>query len=781
MCFCLKNEKTTREKPGILFQSRDYQWTDKKGNAIGRILGTYLCYLSGVYGILAAATILGKLKYEEIIVYIAVFVIASILWGWLYVIRGSHLLIWFLAFGMTAAAVWFQREFLLGLWESVNQDKYVLSRLTRQQETVFTVGFMAWGALLLYELTFHIRCGILTVLGIVGAVGTQIYQKLPVPMYEIGFFLFYQSAAFLLHYQWAVGRRSRYAALRKSDPGHGLLLLEGAVALLLLAGSFLASSPLQPTLFQLPLDVEQSISKGLSDLFWNDAEDGTVNRGNLRGIDRERLRVTLPEQPEEAFYLKGFTGGEYTGDGWEEADESAFYASLAGSEDFQGYSTEDVTEFYEEYTYQTAEDLLGELEVVPHMVETEEIGGDHRYEPYLSRQTGQEERTYIFETYPQPWMDNMVYYTDIVTNGYSMLYSGTYAADIYEAYAADTYTRLPADGLSRLRSLCGSHPAETRDAITNQILALLRQNAEYTITPGEIPAGEDVAEYFLFDRKAGYCQHFATAAVLMYRMYGIPARYATGFIASPDSFTQAEDGTWNAVLNGGQAHAWAEIYVDYIGWVPVETTPPGSVIGTENVGYGPMEERTEAAAAETETAETPTEPETEATEPRPTEAASTEIREENQYGGEGASSLETYLMTLVKGVLILGGAAVLALAGIQGISVYRQRRLEKNRQSSASRLLWRMVEMMHLIGKLKEYRGDEEDFPHALAKEVSGVSEEEVRHLVGLAMQENFGKNAVPKQERKSAVSTYRKVARYVYAALGPIRRLYFGYVKVYD
>ena len=51
--------------------------------------------------------------------------------------------------------------------------------------------------------------------------------------------------------------------------------------------------------------------------------------------------------------------------------------------------------------------------------------------------------------------------------------------------------------------------------ITQYIREFLWSHATYSLTPGMMPLGEEVAEYFLFEGGQGYCQHFATAATLL--------------------------------------------------------------------------------------------------------------------------------------------------------------------------------------------------------------------------------------------------------------------------
>ncbi len=106
----------------------------------------------------------------------------------------------------------------------------------------------------------------------------------------------------------------------------------------------------------------------------------------------------------------------------------------------------------------------------------------------------------------------------------------------------------------------------------------LEDIAYYSQSPGAVPPGEDFVEYFLLDNKKGYCSHFATAATLMYRALGIPARYVEGYVVTEDDIETltAEDGTTyeQAIIPDRNAHAWVEIF-DYTlkAWTPIEVTP----------------------------------------------------------------------------------------------------------------------------------------------------------------------------------------------------------------
>ena len=103
--------------------------------------------------------------------------------------------------------------------------------------------------------------------------------------------------------------------------------------------------------------------------------------------------------------------------------------------------------------------------------------------------------------------------------------------------------------------------------IANRIGDLVRNSARYSLDTPRMPGDEpDFALWFLKNSDTGYCVHFASAAVVLLRAAGIPARYVVGYVTSVNS-----DGTANVTEN--QAHAWAEYYLPQMGWVMLETTP----------------------------------------------------------------------------------------------------------------------------------------------------------------------------------------------------------------
>lgn len=90
---------------------------------------------------------------------------------------------------------------------------------------------------------------------------------------------------------------------------------------------------------------------------------------------------------------------------------------------------------------------------------------------------------------------------------------------------------------------------------------------------GGCAEGKDFVEWFLKESKKGNSVHFAAAATMLLRACGMPARYVVGYAAPASLFKGQEDGSYQAVLEDDNAHAWAEVYREGIGWTVVEATP----------------------------------------------------------------------------------------------------------------------------------------------------------------------------------------------------------------
>ncbi|MFC2043433.1 transglutaminase family protein [Chloroflexota bacterium] len=93
------------------------------------------------------------------------------------------------------------------------------------------------------------------------------------------------------------------------------------------------------------------------------------------------------------------------------------------------------------------------------------------------------------------------------------------------------------------------------------------RNVPYTLDVPAPPFNKDVADYFLFDLREGYCDYYATSMVVMARAVGLPARLVMGFASGTYDESQNQ-----YVVTEADAHSWVEIYFQGFGWIEFEPT-----------------------------------------------------------------------------------------------------------------------------------------------------------------------------------------------------------------
>ena len=151
-----------------------------------------------------------------------------------------------------------------------------------------------------------------------------------------------------------------------------------------------------------------------------------------------------------------------------------------------------------------------------------------------------------------------------------------------------TYTQLPEDLPERIRRLARQITAgyDSAYAKADALASYVSSRYEYRFADGPedaVPSGRDPVDWFLFDHREGTCGVFSSAFVVLARSVGIPARVVSGWMISPTAGRQT--------VSANQAHQWAEIALEGIGWVRFEATasggPPTRVSGRDpNTQFG---------------------------------------------------------------------------------------------------------------------------------------------------------------------------------------------------
>lgn len=92
-----------------------------------------------------------------------------------------------------------------------------------------------------------------------------------------------------------------------------------------------------------------------------------------------------------------------------------------------------------------------------------------------------------------------------------------------------------------------------------------RESYSYTLEPPVL--GRNAIDEFLLETRAGFCEHYASAFVVLMRAAGVPARVVTGYqggeLNTVDNFVEVRQ---------SEAHAWAEIWIPDAGWIRVDPT-----------------------------------------------------------------------------------------------------------------------------------------------------------------------------------------------------------------
>jgi len=212
--------------------------------------------------------------------------------------------------------------------------------------------------------------------------------------------------------------------------------------------------------------------------------------------------------------------------------------------------------------------------------------------------------------------------SDLFADQRTLLSADMFAASTStDAYRAETY--IPTPAINELRSASADYPEEIRarylslpaslpdrvydlarqitEGIMNPyekakaIETYLRTNYPYTLDVPPPPEGRDVADYFLFDLKEGYCDYYATAMVVLARASGLPARFVSGY--APGSY-DAPNAQY--IVREKNAHSWAEVYFPEIGWVEFEPTASQPEIERAEEAITPIlpDQNNEEAASE---------------------------------------------------------------------------------------------------------------------------------------------------------------------------------------
>jgi hypothetical protein len=139
---------------------------------------------------------------------------------------------------------------------------------------------------------------------------------------------------------------------------------------------------------------------------------------------------------------------------------------------------------------------------------------------------------------------------------------------------------VPADIDPGVKKLAATLKKDSPQETIRAVIQNLNENHRYSLKAPR-GSGDPVSEFLLDSRyKDAHCQYFAAAATMLLRANDIPTRYVTGY------FAWESDGDNAMVVRSRDAHAWAVSWIDDVGWVLVEATPPNGTPDAINPPIG---------------------------------------------------------------------------------------------------------------------------------------------------------------------------------------------------
>lgn len=510
---------------------------------------------------------------------------------------------------------------------------------------------------------------------------------------------------------------------------------------------------------------------------------GDLTKANtMVGDDSDTLRLEFQEAQE--MYLRGFVGSEYQGNAWEEAS-GAIYAADETSGMLDWLQSQGFESSFQYAAYRKAADSE---EVSANSVTVDNVGAYRRYiyAPYEidSADVGVGEEEYDWQLqsgalfgandYSYKIMQSEMPTELIVAEPISGDSEGQQqyvdAENVYRTFVYENYLEVSDEEKALLEEQIYNNEDWSEANVyqlTSQIRIALQGLVTYSEQPFEYTGNEDFVNWFLTKSKQGNSAYYATVATLAYRTMGIPARYVEGYYMSDGTATSLNnDEQKTAELTQKDAHAWTEVYMDGIGWMPVEVVPgfyfadytTQQVLGIPQSSVTIMDDENQEEL----------------------QGSTTDQLEKQK---EEKKEPETVVQKTIRvlGIVLLA-LMVLALLFLliqlqQKIRMANfRKRIEKGDSKTIGNMLYdRMCQIFHM----DKVPGDIW-FPYESSDAVSdsyeGISTDDYKRFLSLIQKEKFGDNELQASEVKTLKAFIERLTRESYGNAKPGKRLLMKY-----
>ena len=534
------------------------------------------------------------------------------------------------------------------------------------------------------------------------------------------------------------------------------------------------------------------------------------NVKEVRDYNETHLYLDISSDLKAPLYIRGYVGSNYTGSGWRELSDKQNEEGLATGMDLISLSSQ----YYQvlENLYNSGDESVARRDLVISDVDANSAFSYIPYGTSLVDFTAGEP----FDAYPKQETDREIfsmYYmnTQRLSNIQKLETAGSYETQdaSYRAFADSVYLSLPTKGLdSFYEEYSGKKFTSIADCVSF-VRSTLEAHASYTKTPGSTPRGNDYVEYFLYENKQGVCTHFASAAVLLFRLYGIPARYVEGYLVR-----DLQSGNGAQAIMDEAAHAWAEIYVKGVGWIPIEVTP-GFIDEADLADSNDGQDST-ISSDQLENATNPAEPETQVEEPQATVEGifetTPETTAENEQPSEPAkpseqnqptapnqqqsqsdpnnqnntdNSKDNHFFKLLMRVILIVLCCILFIALIIfGMIYQRKMRLKRQEQhlkgEPKEALLYALSRMDALCEAENLEKISTAADAAALQESFPTITQEKLMWLQDLLQELTFSNHAYGTELRDETAQLYRDMASDATARQSRLKRMWYRYGRCF-
>ncbi len=322
----------------------------------------------------------------------------------------------------------------------------------------------------------------------------------------------------------------------------------------------------------------------------SDYPEGQFKRFDEYPYESEEVRLKVSMTTPVPLHLKGYVGCQYTKKGWKDNDANIYGGNNLGMFEWfleQGYYPLTQTAYYMGYSRNDGRNINFE-KIENSTIHIVNSSASKKYE-YISenlldmsglidpKQDVNFKETDIF-TEKEYWYDILHFTEDNYLkfpeqewfnnseNALAEQKQFIQAENYYHGFVSKYYLEIPDEEKQILQNnvpICSNNVYDavwtTRNYLKNQIT--------YSDDVEEYDLNNNYLEQVLLKDRKGYSAHFATVATLMLRYYGVPARYVEGY------WIPNEDEKETVEVKSTDAHAWVEIYIKGLGFVPVEVTP----------------------------------------------------------------------------------------------------------------------------------------------------------------------------------------------------------------